>query len=167
MNDDKKKMEEECEAYYKDGGVGACGSDREDFYEKDVVDIPDCLDIRFYRCEVCGQIVAVIGTDGNPLMCCMRDMQLLEAGTVDASAERHVPVFKRHGHKVIVKVGEVLHPMTKEHHIEWICLVTDKGIQWKYLASCDEAIATFRIQNNEHVAAVYAYCNLHKLWKCC
>lgn len=131
------------------------------------VDIPKEADVRFYRCSVCGQIVAVIGTEGNPLTCCMRDMQLLEPGVIDASVEKHVPVFERHGHKVIVHVGSEDHPMTPEHHIEWICLVTCQGVQWKSLEGKTEPCTKFRIAGGENVAAVYAYCNLHGLWKCC
>ena len=162
----KQEMDDGCETYYKDGGMSACGSDYTNG-EDGTIPIPEGNDIRFYRCSVCGQIVAVIGTDGNPLTCCMREMQLLEPGTVDATVERHVPVFTRRGRKIIVDVGSEPHPMTPEHHIEWICLVTCQGIQWKNLEDKDEATACFRISSNEKVAAVYAYCNLHGLWRCC
>ena len=163
----KENMDAECESYYKDGGTKACGKDREPEEYPTCVEVPEALDVRFFRCEVCGQVVAVLGTKGNPLTCCMREMQLLEPGTVEATAEKHIPVFEKMGHKVTVKVGEILHPMTKEHHIEWVCLVTNEGVQWKNVKDCAEPIATFRLRTGEHVAAIYAYCNLHKLWKCC
>lgn len=162
----EKEIDEACSEYYKEGGMKPCGSDYTN-EQTECVAIPDDLDIRFFKCNVCGQIVAVIGPDGNPLTCCMRDMQLLEPGVTDGVKEKHVPVFCRKGHKVIVTVGEEEHPMTPEHHIEWICLVTCKGIQWKHVADCEHPTACFRIGRHENVAAVYAYCNLHGLWKCC
>lgn len=156
---------EGCDDYYKDGGMGACGEDFDETCE--CVELPGHLDIRFYKCNVCGQIIARIGDKGNPLTCCMRDMELLVPDTVEASAEHHIPVFKKHGHKVKICVGDVPHPMTSDHHIEWICMVTDRNIYWTDVSKCEEATACFRIESGECVAAVYAYCNLHRLWKCC
>ena len=127
--------------------------------------IPDYLDITFYRCDICGQIMATIGEQANLLSCCGQKMTLLHADTVDASVERHVPVYRRIGHKITVQVGEIEHPMTEDHHIEWICMVTCCGIQWKPLPINGTSDTTFRIKGNEDVLAIYSYCNLHGLWK--
>ena len=58
----------------------------------------------------------------------------------------------------------VAHPMTEEHYIQWICLVTSKGIQRVNLSSTDKPEAVFYI-GEEKPVAVYEYCNLHGLWK--
>ncbi|MEG1304899.1 MAG: desulfoferrodoxin family protein, partial [Oscillospiraceae bacterium] len=63
-----------------------------------------------------------------------------------------------------VTIGSVIHPMLPEHHIEWICLVTEHGIQRKMLAAGDEPKASFAVKDDKPVA-VYEYCNLHGLWK--
>ena len=86
-------------------------------------------------------------------------------GTVDASLEKHVPVYSVEGNNVVVNVGSVIHPMSEEHYIEWISLVTNNGVQRKYLNPNDEPKACFAICDNEEVKEVYAYCNLHGLWK--
>ena len=128
--------------------------------------IPCNVNIKFYRCDSCGRIMASIEEITNPLICCGDALRPLTPGTVDASIERHVPIYTRTGHKVIVTVGELEHPMLEAHHIEWICLVTNLGIQWHPLAFDDNPSTVFRVKGGEAVLAVYAYCNLHGLWCC-
>lgn len=128
--------------------------------------LPANVDIKFYRCEVCGQIMVAIGEIANPLTCCGKDMKLLVPNMVEASAEHHIPVYTRIGHKVIVEVGELEHPMSEAHHIEWVCLVTNLGVQWHPLEFDDMPTTTFRIKGSEAILAIYAHCNLHGLWCC-
>ena len=119
---------------------------------------------RFYICEHCGNIVGMIKDAGVPLMCCGQKMTKLEPGTTEASAEKHIPVVTVNGDKVKVEVGSVSHPMTEEHSIEWVYLQTDRGGQRKCLLSGSEPVVTFSLEDEKPVA-VYAYCNLHGLWK--
>ena len=44
-------------------------------------------------------------------------------------------------------------------------MLKDKGIQRKALSPEDKPEAVFAILEDETVEAVYAYCNLHGLWK--
>jgi superoxide reductase len=90
-------------------------------------------------------------------------MQALIPGTTEASEEKHIPVYEVEGNTVHVTVGSVEHPMTEEHYIEWVCLLTDKGVYRKYLTPGKMPTASF-ITVNEKPIAVYAYCNLHGLW---
>jgi bacterioferritin-associated ferredoxin len=55
--------------------------------------------------------------------------------------------------------------MVAEHFIEWIAIETDAGTQMKYLSAGDKPAASFSIGSQEKLIAVYAYCNLHGLWK--
>ena len=87
----------------------------------------------------------------------------LTANTVDAAFEKHVPVIEENGDTVTVKVGSVEHPSMMEHYIEWIVLVTESGIQMKWLKPEMKPEAIFKV--NEKVVAAYEYCNLHGLWK--
>lgn len=70
-------------------------------------------------------------------------MTELVPGTTDAAVEKHVPVYRAEGHKVLVTVGEVEHPMIPEHSIEWILLVTKAGEQKKVLKPGEEPKACF------------------------
>ncbi len=123
------------------------------------------MDMEFYRCAHCGQIVAVVKKTGVPVICCGQPMQKLEPGTTDASLEKHVPVFEIKDNKVIVSIGEIAHPMIESHYIEWVSLQTKAGNQRKALAPGDEPKVCFPICAGDEVIAVYAYCNLHGLWK--
>lgn len=119
---------------------------------------------RFYVCEHCGNLVGMINDAGVPMMCCGQKMTKLEAGTVEASREKHIPVVKVEGNTVKVDVGSVAHPMTEEHSITWVYLQTDRGGQRKNLNAGEAPVVTFALCDEKPVA-VYAYCNLHGLWK--
>ena len=54
--------------------------------------------------------------------------------------------------------------MTEEHHIAWIAVETKNGSQIKYLDHTGATKVEFAL-GGEDVEAVYAYCNLHGLWK--
>ncbi len=123
------------------------------------------MDLKFYRCAKCGQIVAIVKETGSPLICCGEEMKEIKAGTSDGAREKHVPVFEVSGNKVTVTVGSVDHPMLPEHYIEWIAIQTKGGNQRKALKPGDAPKAVFSICEGDEVVAVYAYCNLHSLWK--
>lgn len=118
--------------------------------------------VDFYRCELCGNMVALIKKGGGTLTCCGQAMTKLEANSTDAAQEKHVPVVTREGGKLKVSVGSVLHPMLPEHHIEWIALATEDKVEIVYLKPGMEPKAEF---NEVASGTVYEYCNLHGLWK--
>ena len=120
--------------------------------------------MKFYVCEKCGNLVAMINASGVPMVCCGQKMTELVAGTVDASREKHIPVVEINDGVLTATVGSVEHPMTPEHSIQWICLETDKGFRIAHLTPQDRPIATFTL-GDEKPVAVYEYCNLHGLWK--
>ena len=120
--------------------------------------------MKFYRCSHCGNIIAFLENKGVPVVCCGQKMDEIIPGSVDAAAEKHVPVLKIDGDTVTVCVGDVAHPMTEPHHIAWIVLETEHGFMKKDLDPTGEPCAVFSLANDKAVAA-YAYCNLHGLWK--
>ena len=119
--------------------------------------------VAFYKCNKCGNIVELIKDAGVPLVCCGEKMAKLEAQTADQTTEKHVPIATREDGKINVVVGSTLHPMLEAHYIEWIALVTDKGIERINLSPEDEPKAVFA--DREGSVDVYEYCNLHGLWK--
>lgn len=119
---------------------------------------------KFYICEHCGNIVGLVNNANVPLMCCGQKMKLLEPGTVEASHEKHIPVVSVNDGVVEVNVGSVAHPMTEEHSILWVYLQTCRGGQRKCLRPGDAPVVRFALLDETPVA-VYAYCNLHGLWK--
>ena len=123
------------------------------------------MEMKFYICKHCGNIVAVVRASGAPISCCGEKMTEIVPGTSDAAVEKHVPVYEVKDGKAVVTVGEVAHPMAPEHYIQWVAISTNKGNQRKTLQPGDEPKACFALCEGEAVEAVYAYCNLHSLWK--
>ena len=121
-------------------------------------------DNKFYICERCGNIVGMIHNSGVNPVCCGQKMTKLEAGVVEASREKHIPKVTVDGNVVIAEVGSVYHPMSEEHHIAWVYLQTDKGGQRKCLEVGAAPIVEFALHGEKPIA-VFAYCNLHGLWK--
>lgn len=123
----------------------------------------NCNARKFYRCQLCGNLIGMIHDSGAVPVCCGQEMTLLNANSTDAAAEKHVPTFIIDGDTVTVKVGSAPHPMIKEHYIEWIYLFTENGGQRKCLAPDSPPEASFKLVGDK-LTAVYAYCNLHGLW---
>ena len=120
---------------------------------------------KFYVCETCGNLVGMINESGVNMMCCGKKMTQIVPGTVEASKEKHIPVATVEGDTVKVNVGSVDHPMTEEHLIEWVALETEQGYQIKYLSAGVAPVVTFTLADGDKAVGVYAYCNLHGLWK--
>lgn len=123
------------------------------------------MEIKFYKCPVCGNIAVKVVDSGVPLVCCGKKMEALQPNTVDASGEKHVPVVTALDNGTIkVEVGSVAHPMTPVHHISFIYAETENGGVRVDLPENGKPEATITT-GTERVVAVYEYCNLHGLWK--
>ena len=120
---------------------------------------------KFYICQHCGNIIAMIRDRGVSVYCCGEKMTEIKPGTTDASGEKHVPVYEVKDGTVHVTVGAVEHPMEKAHYIEWICLETEHCIQYAHLDPGDEPRAKFALCPGDEVRGVYAFCNQHSLWR--
>ncbi len=120
--------------------------------------------MKFYHCKHCGNVVVHLFDSGVPVVCCGEQMQALEAGTVDASKEKHVPVIESKNGVVTVKVGAVAHPMEEKHYIPFVVLETSAGYQVRQLKPGDAPEAAFALGEGEQAVAAYEYCNLHGLW---
>ena len=123
------------------------------------------MEMKFYRCSHCGNMIAMVKSSGVPVICCGEPMEEIVPGTTDASAEKHVPVWEVSGGKVHVKVGAAAHPMIPEHYIEWVAIQTRQGNQRKALQPGQAPEVCFSLCEGDEVLAAYAYCNLHSLWK--
>jgi superoxide reductase len=118
---------------------------------------------QIYKCEICGNIVEVLEEGGGQLVCCGEPMKLIEEKTNDVGSEKHVPIIERTEEGVKIKVGSVPHPMTEEHYIEWIEILTEKGESKKFLKPGDLPEAVFPVKAQNIQARIY--CNIHGLWK--
>lgn len=121
--------------------------------------------MKLFKCEKCGNIIAMVHESGAPVVCCGEKMVELVPNTTDAAQEKHVPVIAIDGQKVTVTVGSVDHPMMEEHYITFIMLETRQGRQRKVLNPGEAPKAEFMICEGDEVVAAYEYCNLHGFWK--
>lgn len=120
---------------------------------------------RFFKCSICGKIIDIVEDKGPIVVCCGKKMDELVANTTEAAEEKHIPEVQVNDNKVRVQVGSILHPMIKEHYIEWVYVKTNKGGQYKSLEIDKDPVVEFALTEDEKVLEVYAYCNLHGLWK--
>ncbi len=146
---------------------------------------------KFFTCQSCGnQIVIVENFPKSEVVCCGQPAQQLTVNHEDVCSESHLPVITFTGglkaSAAQISVGIEPHPMTEEHHIEWVYLQTRKGGQFQYLGVEQKPKVTFALTGQDAYAycdrqickmgkgckfkckqgfVVYAYCNLHGLWK--
>lgn len=126
------------------------------------------MSLKFYKCNTCGNLIVKI-IDGETIpVCCGKQMTELRPAMTDGALEKHVPVWKRDKNTVDVTVGQIEHPMTLLHHIDFIVLETTKGfyVQNVFNSDCENCKpeACFTICKDEEPVAVYEYCNLHGIY---
>ena len=131
---------------------------------KDVEPMSKLEKEKFYLCDQCGNVIQAVSTTGVPVVCCGHEMTELTPNTSDGAQEKHLPVVTVQGDTVKVDVGSAPHPMEDAHSIEWVYLETDQGTQRKALTPGTAPVAVFHL-GGARPKAVYAYCNLHGLWK--
>lgn len=115
--------------------------------------------LKVYQCESCGK--TIVTKDELHL----EGWKELVAGSSDGAVEKHVPLVTKKCKTVKVDVGSVAHPMTAAHLIEWVAVDTEQGFQIKYLQADGAPVCTFTLADGDSVLGVYAYCNLHGLFK--
>ena len=115
-------------------------------------------EVKFYK-TASGKIVVALSNPSDAL----DEMRELKGNSTDGALEKHVPVVKKEGGKIIVDVGEVAHPMLDVHYIEFIALLSEeRGLEVAFLKPGEAPHAEFAEVKG---GVVYEYCNLHGLWK--
>lgn len=118
-----------------------------------------------YKCNVCGNVVRVNLAGGGNLICCGQPMVLQRPKTEEQGKEKHLPVLERTSEGVKVKVGEVPHPMEKDHYIVWLEVEVDGCCYQKFFKPGDDPSAEFLLKPEWKPKAVREYCNIHGFWE--
>ena len=118
--------------------------------------------MKLFKCKKCGNIVEVIKEKGGTLTCCNESMEEVQINLEDQVKEKHVPYCDIQTDSVYIRIGEVEHPMNEEHYIEWIYVEYGDSIV-KHIFK-PGMIPEVTVDYEEGMK-VYAYCNLHGLWK--
>lgn len=121
-------------------------------------------EMNIYHCDICGNTICMIKDSGVVPECCGVSMKKIQTNTQDGGGEKHVPVVSEEEGTVNVSIGAAEHPSTDIHYIQWIAVLTDKGIYVKKLCPGDSPKGCFRDCTGESILAVYDYCNIHGLW---
>ncbi len=119
--------------------------------------------LQVYECEHCSNMIEVLRGGKGKLLCCGREMKLLEENTVDAAREKHVPLIEKTDNGVKVRVGEVAHPMEDDHLIEFIEVIAADKVHRMFLKPGDPPEAEF--ETGEAEVIVREHCNKHGYWK--
>ena len=123
--------------------------------------------LEFYKCNVCGNLIQVLVSGNGELTCCDEQMKLIVANSQEnVKGEYHLPVKIIENEEEFIQVGEEKHPMTPEHHIEFIQAVSECGKKvFTYILEKDE-IPQIKIDyKNFGKYKVKEHCNLHGLWE--
>lgn len=121
-------------------------------------------ELKFWRCPVCGKLVWEVDESDAVPICCGRAMVRLAENIGGSAAEKHMPVAELTDGVVRVRVSSVLHPAMPDHYIEWIALQCEDRTGFRFLSPGEEPQVSFNAEGIEP-EAVWAYCNLHGLWK--
>ncbi len=118
------------------------------------------MELKFYQCATCKKVI--ISAEELTLN---GDWKELVPFATEGAKEKHIPVVAASGNTVVVNVGSVSHPMSAEHLIEWVAIETEQGYSVRRFRDTDKPEASFLLADGDKLKAVYAYCNLHGLWK--
>ena len=109
---------------------------------------------KFYVCPVCGNVLHSTGS--SVISCCGITLPALEAEEAD---DVHTVTIERVEDEHFVTVH---HPMTKQHYISFLALVTSDRIQMVKLYPEGNAETRFQPRG---MGMLYWYCNHHGLFK--
>lgn len=122
-------------------------------------------EITLLYCKHCKKVVELLpGTHCCDTICCGEPMTKLVPNTTEASVEKHIPVLELKGNVAKVSVGSTLHPMSSEHYIMFVYLITNKNVYRHDFTPTDSPVCEFALLEGEKVEQVLSYCNLHSLW---
>ncbi|MBQ9149920.1 desulfoferrodoxin FeS4 iron-binding domain-containing protein [bacterium] len=118
--------------------------------------------LELYKCRVCENVVEVVHNGVGTLVCCDESMKLMEeyVPNSDNAHFAHVEFLDELTKKITFN-----HPMTKEHHIEFIEVISNDGkyLKRKNLKENEPCELIFDCQCKEGFY-VRLYCNLDGVW---
>lgn len=127
---------------------------------------PSRSNMTFRKCDTCGQVIGIIKNKDNQIVCCGKVMsEIVPQETEDFLGEKHIPIFFIKHKKLFIQVGSNEHPTSLDHHIEWVAVKTNVRHQRIPLFPGERARIMIPLVCGEEVLEIYAYCNIHGLWK--
>lgn len=117
--------------------------------------------LELYKCKVCENIVEIVRQGLGSLVCCDEVMNLLDEKNPNSDDAHFAHIEKI---DEITKKIHFNHPMTNEHYIEFIEVISldKKYIKRKYLKIDEKPELVFKCDCKEGFY-VRSYCNIHGL----
>lgn len=119
--------------------------------------------MKILRCKKCGNVIVKLNDHCDCITCCGEQMEELIPNTQEAAIEKHKPVIKEVDGRNYIIVGDVEHPMEEKHFIEWIMIQKGSNCKFHFMKPGEKPMMPKDCSCTPD--AVYAYCNLHGLWK--
>ena len=120
-----------------------------------------------YQCEICKKMVQILIEGEGELVCCNKPMKKVIANTEEnVNLEYHLPVNIQCDNEEYIQVGKETHPMTEEHHIEFIQVISECGkkIFTHILEPSSEPKIKIEFDDFGNYKMI-EFCNLHGLWE--
>lgn len=119
--------------------------------------------IELYKCNICSNVVEVVHEGVGNLTCCDEAMKLLEENIPNKEDAHYAHIC--HIDEITKKIY-FKHPMTQEHYIEFIEVISldKKYIKRKHLKPNDAPELIFKCECKEGFY-VRSYCNIHNINK--
>lgn len=121
--------------------------------------------MKFYICPICGNVIELVEDHGVPVFCCGKKMDELVPNSTEAAVEKHMPVPTVENGVLKVSVGEVEHPSIEKHWIPFVAIKAGDLVMRRSIKATEKPEAVFPIGDFKGEVEVYAWCNLHGMWK--
>lgn len=124
--------------------------------------------LELYRCNVCHNLVEVLHAGEGELVCCGQPMELIPTNLSEDESlnDKHIPIIEKTIDGVKIRVGATKHPMSDDHHIDFIQAISNdkKYVKTKFLDTEEEPELKIKC-NCSSSLWVRALCNIHGLFK--
>lgn len=123
------------------------------------------INMKFYICEETQTVVEVVAGQAAPLTIDGKEMKELVPNSTDAAVEKHMPVLSVENGVLKVCVGEVEHPSIEKHWIPFVAVKAGELVMRREIKATEKPEAIFPLGDYKGEVEVYAWCNLHGIWK--
>ncbi len=121
--------------------------------------------MKFYICPEKQTVIEVVEGQQAPLTCDGKPMEELVPNSTEAAVEKHMPVLSIENGELKVCVGEVEHPSIEKHWIPFVAVKAGDLVLRRSIKATEKPEAVFPLGNFKGEVEVYAWCNLHGIWK--
>ena len=123
------------------------------------------ITMKFYICPETQTVVEVVAGQPAPLTIDGKPMEELVPNSTDAAVEKNMPVLSVENGVLKVSVGEVEHPTIEKHWIPFVAVKAGDLVLRRSINATEKPVAEFPLGSYKGEVEVYAWCNLHGIWK--